>query len=126
MWPTIQIAYKNGTIHMAYTSPLYRSTTVQSLMDKGWNATAQNIFLKKYPEHSPTMKNFFALKSKCQLMCYTHIFSPKLCFLSDSFNLYESNAGQLHFSLEKKGQCPHPPPTLSEDSHIQILHPPHA
>ena len=83
MWPTIQIAYKNSTIHIAYTSPLYRSTTVPHGQWVECNQTEYAPYFKKYPEHSfPNKEYFFAFK------IYTHIFLPDyVFFLIPSFSM---------------------------------------
>ena len=58
-WPTIQIAYKNGTIHITYTSPLYKLTTVPHGQGVYCNHSEYAPHFKKYPEHSPTNNNYF-------------------------------------------------------------------
>ena len=58
-WPTIQITYKNGTIHITYTSPLYKLTTVPHGQGVYCNHSEYAPHFKKYPEHSPTNNNYF-------------------------------------------------------------------
>ncbi len=100
MWPTIQIAYKNSTIHIAYTSPLYRSTTVPHGQWVECNQTEYAPYFKKYSEHSfPNKEYFFALKS-------THIFFSLIMFSFLFLHLVRKQCRSASFFLGERDNAP--------------------